>query len=230
MTTEAARLTLTSIAIAVMMSGYSHAQEVEIFIPNETSQENLADEGADIVNSGSRLARCLFSNSKADCTNLRVQDPVLQLETFVGNPDVSVEIFVLEIPDDRENQTSRSTDSQNYATPSTPKSVSAVGIEISFNFNSDKIRDDQIYKIDAIANALTDRLNSSTRFAVVGHTNSVGSDQFNCNLSSRRADVVVRGLIERGVAGKISPNGVGESLHKNPDDPENSVNRRVSFI
>jgi len=46
---------------------------------------------------------------------------------------------------------------------------------------------------------------------LVGHTDLVGSESHNLDLSQRRADSVRVTLIERGVGGSISAVGYGES-------------------
>jgi outer membrane protein OmpA-like peptidoglycan-associated protein len=70
----------------------------------------------------------------------------------------------------------------------------------------------------------------SERLQVEGHTDSIGSDEYNQDLSDRRARTVRDYLISRGVdARRISAVGFGESKPVAPNDtPENrALNRRV---
>ena len=65
---------------------------------------------------------------------------------------------------------------------------------------------------------------------VYGHTDSTGSDQYNLDLSKRRADAVARYLISRGVSSaRIQTQGMGESypVADNNTAEGRSQNRRV---
>lgn len=65
---------------------------------------------------------------------------------------------------------------------------------------------------------------------VYGHTDSTGSDQYNLDLSKRRADAVARYLISRGVSSaRIQTQGMGESypVADNNTAEGRSKNRRV---
>lgn len=69
---------------------------------------------------------------------------------------------------------------------------------------------------------------------VVGHTDGVGGLESNLDLSRRRAESVVKELVERyGVAAKrLSPQGVGPlvPLSSNGDEPGRAKNRRVDLV
>ena len=65
-----------------------------------------------------------------------------------------------------------------------------------------------------------------------GHTDSVGSDQYNMGLGQRRADAVKKYMVEQGVAPeRLSAKSLGESQPAVPNDtPANrKLNRRVVF-
>lgn len=65
---------------------------------------------------------------------------------------------------------------------------------------------------------------------VYGHTDSTGSDQYNLDLSQRRADAVSRYLISRGVSSaRLQAKGMGESypVADNATADGRSKNRRV---
>ena len=70
----------------------------------------------------------------------------------------------------------------------------------------------------------------SVTTTVEGHTDSVGSDAYNQNLSERRANAVREALISEGVDGsRVSSVGYGEArpIADNSTDEGRSMNRRV---
>jgi OOP family OmpA-OmpF porin len=65
----------------------------------------------------------------------------------------------------------------------------------------------------------------------------MGSDQYNADLSERRAQAVVRGLTERGVTATMNAQGFGEkqpiaqNTLKGKDNPAGrQLNRRVELV
>ncbi|PIP80226.1 MAG: hypothetical protein COW84_06440 [Gammaproteobacteria bacterium CG22_combo_CG10-13_8_21_14_all_40_8] len=76
--------------------------------------------------------------------------------------------------------------------------------------------------------------NSNTRFAIVGHTDNVGSLQFNLKLSSDRANAVKQALLDQYhvSAHQISSGGVGPyaPMTSNANDQGRSYNRRVELV
>lgn len=85
--------------------------------------------------------------------------------------------------------------------------------------------------IDRLANALKE---VPTRTVVIeGHTDSVGSDEYNQQLSEQRAQAVQSALMQRGVQGsQISTAGKGEGLPVASNDSAGGrqQNRRVEVI
>lgn len=72
-----------------------------------------------------------------------------------------------------------------------------------------------------------------THIAVTGHTDTVGSEQYNQNLSDRRADAVRKALLAEGVADEsIATKGVGKSDLAVPtaDGVKEPRNRRVVIM
>ena len=69
-------------------------------------------------------------------------------------------------------------------------------------------------------------------FVVAGHTDAVGSDPYNQDLSERRADSVKRYLVEKyGIPGAdLVTVGYGETKLKDPKNPISEVNRRVQVV
>lgn len=67
---------------------------------------------------------------------------------------------------------------------------------------------------------------------VIGHTDTMGAEQYNIGLSERRAEHVRQALIRRGIPGKIIIiKGVGESelLVETADEVAEARNRRVEI-
>lgn len=82
-----------------------------------------------------------------------------------------------------------------------------------FGFDKDTLRPAAIDSLNQLAGQLSDVKVNSTR--VEGHTDFMGSDQYNQTLSERRANVVANYLVNHGVpASKISAVGFGESQAK----------------
>jgi outer membrane protein OmpA-like peptidoglycan-associated protein len=76
-------------------------------------------------------------------------------------------------------------------------------------------------------------LDRSVFIEVVGHTDDVGDDAYNMDLSEQRAAAVSQYLIEAGVdASKIVAVGAGESLPiaTNTTDQGRAENRRVEVL
>ncbi len=71
------------------------------------------------------------------------------------------------------------------------------------------------------------------RIRVDGHTDNVGSDKLNLNLSQRRATAVMKFLVKEGVdAKRLSSKGWGEAnpIASNDTDQGRAQNRRVEFM
>ena len=85
--------------------------------------------------------------------------------------------------------------------------------------------------IDRLANALKE--DTSRKVLIEGHTDSVGSDEFNQTLSENRAQSVQSALMQRGVnSDQITAVGKGEStpVASNDDAGGRQQNRRVELI
>ena len=107
-----------------------------------------------------------------------------------------------------------------------------IDLEINFDFNSASIRQSSIPSVQALGQALSDpKLNGST-FVVAGHTDGVGSDSFNQDLSERRADTIKRYLIDNyHIAGNnLVAVGYGKTKLKDAQDPADAINRRVQVV
>ena len=107
-----------------------------------------------------------------------------------------------------------------------------IDLEITFDYNSAKISNSALPQVDALGKALTDPSLKGTTFVVAGHTDAVGSDNFNQDLSERRADAVKQYLTSKyGMASAdLVTVGYGKTRLKNPNDPKGGENRRVQVV
>jgi outer membrane protein OmpA-like peptidoglycan-associated protein len=97
-----------------------------------------------------------------------------------------------------------------------------------FDFNSDRVKPDAQTNLRNLAASLGKYPNSS--LLIVGHTDAVGSDDFNKGLSERRAISTASYLIGQGVASsRLRTMGLGESEPIAPNDTDMNMakNRRV---
>jgi len=103
--------------------------------------------------------------------------------------------------------------------------------DILFDFNGTTLKPGghkQIARLAEVLKSAPDR-----RLTVEGHTDSIGSDAYNMNLSQQRADVVRQALIEKGVdKDRISSTGMGKGypVASNATDGGRQQNRRVEII
>ncbi len=114
--------------------------------------------------------------------------------------------------------------------PKEVKRFSGVIRGINFEVDSDRITVDSYPVLDEAVDVL--QRYPSIRIEVQGHTDSDGSEEYNLDLSERRARAVVEYLIRRGVdPDRLTWIGYGESRPLVPNDtPEGkAVNRRVEF-
>lgn len=97
-----------------------------------------------------------------------------------------------------------------------------------FDFDSDQLRAESKKNLDNLAKSLSDF--GDSKLLLVGHTDDVGTDSYNLDLSRRRAAAVADYLISRGVpAARIATSGRGETepIAPNDSDADRQKNRRV---
>jgi hypothetical protein len=103
---------------------------------------------------------------------------------------------------------------------------------IYFDFNSDQLRPESEPVLRDIAEAL--RNNPDWKLSVGGHTDNVGGDRYNLDLSNRRAAAVKQALVERYQIApeRLTPVGYGGSRPKATNDTVEgrALNRRVELV
>ena len=112
------------------------------------------------------------------------------------------------------------------------KSGRATVYDIHFSFNSDRIRASSAVRLAEIAGVL--KKHPQWRLQVNGHTDSIGGDSYNLDLSKRRAAAVRQALItQHGIAGdRLIPSGSGAAQPRDTNDTliGRARNRRVELI
>ncbi|WP_437276194.1 OmpA family protein [Sorangium sp. So ce375] len=101
---------------------------------------------------------------------------------------------------------------------------------IFYDLDKDEIRPESFSVLDAVANILRTHP-EITALTVEGHTDNQGSVEHNIKLSERRANAVVRYLVQRGVATPMTAPGYGAGapLCFTSDEGCRAMNRRVEF-
>ena len=100
--------------------------------------------------------------------------------------------------------------------------------EVSFDFDRANIKPAFRPSLEKLSDVLMKY--NRTIVHVVGHTDSVGSEAYNRDLSLRRADSVVGYLVSRGVPGdrlRTEGRGEGEPRATNDTEAGRQLNRRV---
>jgi outer membrane protein OmpA-like peptidoglycan-associated protein len=107
-----------------------------------------------------------------------------------------------------------------------------IDLEINFDYNSANISAKALKAVDALGKALSNPDLKGSTFVVAGHTDAVGGESYNQDLSERRADAIKRYLVDRfGIAGTdLVTVGYGKSKLKDPSAPSAGVNRRVQVV
>lgn len=123
--------------------------------------------------------------------------------------------------------TSEPVDKRYHSTPN-------VNLAIQFEFDSDQLKGDAWGQLDQLASALKSPALSRSSFIIEGHTDAKGSDEYNVDLSYRRAITVRRALSEKfGVqSGRLQIKGYGEArpVADNDTDYGRALNRRVTIV
>lgn len=101
---------------------------------------------------------------------------------------------------------------------------------VTFEFDSAKLTPSSTASLDEAVKIL--KRHSDLKVEIAGHTDSVGTDEYNLGLSQRRAQAVADYLIAHGAnAGNIVVKGYGESepVADNSTEAGRATNRRVEL-
>ena len=119
----------------------------------------------------------------------------------------------------------------------TPWSVSIPHQQVNFESGKAIIRDSETPKLEDSYQKITEALRahreiSGVKLFIAGHTDTVGTDQYNLALSRRRAQAIAKWFQKRGLRIAIYAEGFGEYslLVKTGDNVDEPRNRRVDYI
>jgi outer membrane protein OmpA-like peptidoglycan-associated protein len=107
-----------------------------------------------------------------------------------------------------------------------------IDLDIQFDYNSAEIRTSSMAAVQELGKALSNPSLKGSTFVVAGHTDAIGSDAYNQDLSERRADTIKRYLTAKyGINGTdLVTVGFGKSKPKDPNAPMDPINRRVEVV
>ena len=103
--------------------------------------------------------------------------------------------------------------------------------KILFGFDRADLSGTSSKNLDKLASIL--ERYPDTNIEIQGHTDNVGTENYNESLSERRADVVTSYLRSKGIVNsRLIPKGYGENAPKyaNTTEEGRSLNRRVEFL
>ena len=119
---------------------------------------------------------------------------------------------------------------QNPEASPEPKAPT-IAMGINFEYDSDALSEHAITQLQPLGEALNSDELLSFSFKIDGHTDASGSEEYNMDLSRRRALSVGRHLYETyGVnIDRLKLNGKGEAELYDPQKPTSGINRRVEI-
>lgn len=103
---------------------------------------------------------------------------------------------------------------------------------IYFDFNSDRIKPESFPVLDQVVTVLEENQDNFEILQIDGHTDNIGPDVYNQDLSERRAAAVLNYLKSKGISSdKLRSQGFGESrpIATNELKEGRAENRRVEF-
>lgn len=101
---------------------------------------------------------------------------------------------------------------------------------IFFDFNETILKPESFFELDRLYNVLN--TNSEIKVEISGHTDNVGSDEYNFKLSQSRANAVKDYLVKKGInSNRIISKGYGKinPVATNDTEEGKQLNRRVEF-
>src|ERR1700716_936881 len=107
-----------------------------------------------------------------------------------------------------------------------------IDLEIRFDYNSADISNSSMPAVQELGKALSNASLKGSTFVVAGHTDAIGGEAYNQDLSERRADTIKRYLTEKyGINGTdLVTVGYGKTKPKDASAPMDPINRRVQVV
>ncbi len=107
-----------------------------------------------------------------------------------------------------------------------------IDLEINFDYNSADISKASLPAAQELGKALSNPSLKGSTFVVAGHTDGIGSEAYNQELSERRADTIKNFLVQKyGISGTdLVTVGYGKTKLKDAQNPADPLNRRVQVV
>jgi outer membrane protein OmpA-like peptidoglycan-associated protein len=107
-----------------------------------------------------------------------------------------------------------------------------IDLEINFDYNSASISQSSTSAVQHLGEALSDPQLKGSTFVVSGHTDGVGGEVYNQDLSERRADTIKKYLMDKYhiAASDLVTVGYGKTKLKDAANPADPLNRRVQVV
>jgi outer membrane protein OmpA-like peptidoglycan-associated protein len=107
-----------------------------------------------------------------------------------------------------------------------------VEVTVFFDLNSAELRAGSQIALDRLSQVLNNPILLDQQFLIAGHTSADGDYDFNVALSHDRANSVRNWLIGQGAIAspRLTANGFGPDMLRNPSNPASPINRRVEVI
>jgi len=107
-----------------------------------------------------------------------------------------------------------------------------IDLEINFDYNSAEISKASLPAAQELGKALSNPSLKGSTFVVAGHTDGIGSEAYNQDLSERRADTIKTFLVQKyGLSGAdLVTVGYGKTKLKDTQNPADPLNRRVQVV
>jgi outer membrane protein OmpA-like peptidoglycan-associated protein len=121
-------------------------------------------------------------------------------------------------------------DDKGSAVTSAKPQPSSLALPVQFAFDSAEILPSARSQLDALADGIR-RLPANKAVTIEGHTDAVGTESYNRDLSVRRAQAVKQYLVQvRGIAAsRLKTAGFGKDRPLDEKHPLAAENRRVQF-
>jgi len=200
---------------------------------NKISFRNANLQNADFTNA--ELVDCDFRGANvvgANFTNATFEGSLIKGVDFsksnLTNADMSGANQTSFVP------TSSDSIARSLTQPTEKGKPAFVNLSITFDFDKADVSHEGLEQIQELAKALQSPLLSSSVLMIEGHTDSMGSDDYNMSLSDRRAHAIVTALenIHHISSNRLQSHGYGEMrpVAGNDSDFGRAQNRRVTIV
>ena len=107
-----------------------------------------------------------------------------------------------------------------------------IDLEINFDYNSAEISKASLPAAQELGKALSNPSLKGSTFVVAGHTDGIGGEAYNQDLSERRADTIKSFLVQKyGLSSAdLVTVGYGKTKLKDAQNPADPLNRRVQVV